>query len=345
MRPAAQPSHRWMWRSVPQTLPPPASTTTSVAVGRALPPPRGRGPGSDATLRSACTGESSHVYTPSGYTVGMNDTREYTVNGMSCGHEAAVKHEVSALEGVESSTSISRRSLSSCAVKGSTTRPSAPRSTKRRGRGAVAPERVHLDIEGMTCARARRVEKKPARRMDSAVNYATEEATVVCDPAQVEVDDLRGRLGCGYSAHLHGEATREATSTFRRLVVAVVDPHRRCSRWCRRSSSTAGSGSRSSPPRLSCSGPAGRFTGRGAQRPPRRGDDGHALSRSARSPPGAGFTVVLVAGIEAETYFEVGAVITAAHPSAATSRSGRRAGGRGTARAARARREGGARPP
>ena len=33
----------------------------------------------------------------------MSETREYTVNGMSCGHcEAAVKEEVSAVEGVES---------------------------------------------------------------------------------------------------------------------------------------------------------------------------------------------------------------------------------------------------
>jgi copper chaperone len=33
----------------------------------------------------------------------MNNTREYTVNGMSCGHcEAAVKEEVSAVSGVES---------------------------------------------------------------------------------------------------------------------------------------------------------------------------------------------------------------------------------------------------
>jgi copper chaperone CopZ len=34
---------------------------------------------------------------------GMTQTLEYTVSGMSCGHcEAAVKEEVSALEGVES---------------------------------------------------------------------------------------------------------------------------------------------------------------------------------------------------------------------------------------------------
>ena len=34
---------------------------------------------------------------------GVTQTREYTVSGMSCGHcEAAVKAELSALEGVES---------------------------------------------------------------------------------------------------------------------------------------------------------------------------------------------------------------------------------------------------
>ena len=38
-----------------------------------------------------------------GILICMNDTREYTVNGMSCGHcEAAVEEEVSALDGVES---------------------------------------------------------------------------------------------------------------------------------------------------------------------------------------------------------------------------------------------------
>ena len=88
---------------------------------------------------------------------------------------------------------------------------------------SVAPERVRLDIDGMTCAScATRVEKKLSRVEGvegSSVNYATEEAMVVYDPTQIEVDDLIEAVSAaGYSAHVHGEAAREGTSILRRLV-------------------------------------------------------------------------------------------------------------------------------
>jgi len=92
---------------------------------------------------------------------------------------------------------------------------------------SVAPERVHLDIDGMTCAScATRVEKKLSRLEGvegSSVNYATEEATVVYDPEQVEVDDLLGAVSAaGYSAHVHGGAVRERAPILHRLVVALA---------------------------------------------------------------------------------------------------------------------------
>ena len=61
IRPAAQPSQRWMWRSVPQTLAASTSTTTSVGVGRGSATSSRDSPGSDATFRSACMAESSQI--------------------------------------------------------------------------------------------------------------------------------------------------------------------------------------------------------------------------------------------------------------------------------------------
>jgi Cu+-exporting ATPase len=79
----------------------------------------------------------------------------------------------------------------------------------------------------MTCAScATRVEKKLSRVSgveDCAVNYATEEATVVYDPTTVELDDLVEAVSAaGYSAHVHGESAREVSSVVRRLAVAVA---------------------------------------------------------------------------------------------------------------------------
>jgi P-type Cu+ transporter len=70
----------------------------------------------------------------------------------------------------------------------------------------AAPERVRLEIEGMTCAScAARIEKKLNRLdgVEATVNYATEEAAVAFDPARVELEQLiRTVEAIGYGAAL-----------------------------------------------------------------------------------------------------------------------------------------------
>jgi Cu+-exporting ATPase len=95
----------------------------------------------------------------------------------------------------------------------------------------AAPERVRLDLEGMTCAScATRIEKKLSR-VDGvevcSVNYATEEAAVAYDPTRAEIGDLIHAIeAAGYGAHLHDVRadvdTDASTPLLRRLVVAVA---------------------------------------------------------------------------------------------------------------------------
>ncbi len=92
------------------------------------------------------------------------------------------------------------------------------------------PERIQLELEGMTCAScAARIERKlnKLEGVEAAVNYATEEAAVEYDPRRIGVDDLiRAVEAAGYGAALpvQGEGEDEdATSGLRRrLVLAVV---------------------------------------------------------------------------------------------------------------------------
>ena len=249
-----------------------------------------------------------------------------------------------------------QRSSWSCAAKDSTTPPSAPRSTKRvtrRRELPSPPERVRLDIDGMTCAScATRVEKKLSRVEGvegSSVNYATEEATVVYDPKHVEVDDLLEAVSAaGYCAHVHGEAVARKEP--------IAPPARRRAR-AHRAAHAARDGAAAPVRRVGVGGAGARHAGRALgglavpprgrpQRPPRRGRRWTRSSRSARSPPGRGRPSSSLAGIEADTYFEVGAVITTLIlvgrylEERAKSRAGAAA-----ARAARARRKGGARAP
>jgi len=93
----------------------------------------------------------------------------------------------------------------------------------------AAPERIRLDVEGMTCAScAARIEKKLSRVEGvevCAVNYATEEASVEFDPQRVDVDDLiRAVVAAGYGAHLHSDvAEPDGTGPLlKRLVAAAV---------------------------------------------------------------------------------------------------------------------------
>jgi Cu+-exporting ATPase len=70
----------------------------------------------------------------------------------------------------------------------------------------AAPERVRLELEGMTCAScAARIEKKlnKLEGVEASVNYATEEASVTFDPARVQLEQLiRTVEAIGYGAAL-----------------------------------------------------------------------------------------------------------------------------------------------
>ena len=89
--------------------------------------------------------------------------------------------------------------------------------------------RVDLALEGMTCAAcANRIERKLNKLdgVDASVNYATEQAAVSFDPAQVAVSDLLGAVeAAGYRAALAseaGESVDRADAVRRRLVVAAA---------------------------------------------------------------------------------------------------------------------------
>ena len=172
------------------------------------------------------------------------------------------------------STSTSRRRSRSTVVSDGPLDDAAVRGRRRRGRlragrptGPAAPMTarpdpdVELVIGGMTCAScAARIEKK-LNRMDgvtATVNYATEKAQVSFDAgvaaedlvATVEATGLHRRAArCRRGPPTRPSRRRAATPTARlrqRLVVcgACAVPGRRCWRWCRRCSSTTGSGSR-----------------------------------------------------------------------------------------------------
>ena len=89
-------------------------------------------------------------------------------------------------------------------------------------------ERVRLDLEGMTCAScASRIERKlnKLEGVEATVNYATDEAAVTFDPSEVAVADLLAAVeAAGYHAALDGEsAEADPVGTLRkRLIVAGV---------------------------------------------------------------------------------------------------------------------------
>ena len=92
-----------------------------------------------------------------------------------------------------------------------------------------APDRVQLEIEGMTCAAcATRIEKKLNRLdgVEATVNFATEEAAVSFDARQLDVETLIEAVATiGYHATLAGQGDRGADPTTmlrHRLVVAAV---------------------------------------------------------------------------------------------------------------------------
>ena len=94
---------------------------------------------------------------------------------------------------------------------------------------AQTPERVHLEIEGMTCAScAARIEKKlnKLEGVAATVNYATEEAAVSFDAGRVAVDDLIAAVeAIGYHAVLPSALAdgEDPTRPLRlRLIAAAV---------------------------------------------------------------------------------------------------------------------------
>jgi Cu+-exporting ATPase len=99
----------------------------------------------------------------------------------------------------------------------------------------AAPERVRLDIEGMTCTScAARIERKLNKLdgVEASVNYATDQASVEFDPARVQLDHLiRTVEAIGYGAALPraaadvtqaGEPDDALRMLRRRLVGAAV---------------------------------------------------------------------------------------------------------------------------
>jgi Cu+-exporting ATPase len=99
----------------------------------------------------------------------------------------------------------------------------------------AAPDRIHLELEGMTCAAcAARIERKLNKLdgVEAAVNYATEQATVSFDRTRVDVEALVGAVeAIGYGAALPRAAadaaqavsSDRATGRLRpRLLVAAV---------------------------------------------------------------------------------------------------------------------------
>jgi Cu+-exporting ATPase len=99
----------------------------------------------------------------------------------------------------------------------------------------AAPDRVHLEIEGMTCAAcAARIERK-LNKLDgvvAGVNYATEAATVSFDRTRIDVEELIATVeATGYGAALpraageHAQAESSMRGSPRlwvRLVVSAV---------------------------------------------------------------------------------------------------------------------------
>jgi P-type Cu+ transporter len=97
---------------------------------------------------------------------------------------------------------------------------------------ATAPERVRLELDGMTCAScAARIEKKLNRidGIEATVNFATAEATVSYDPERVRTDDIVATVnGIGYGATIaaphaaHDHGSDDARPVLRRLIVSTA---------------------------------------------------------------------------------------------------------------------------
>ena len=184
---------------------------------------------------------------------------------------------------------------------------------------AADTERVRLALGGMTCAScAARIERTLNKLdgVEAAVNFATDEAAVSFDPVRLSVTDLIAAVeATGYTAALPQDVVDEDGATRllkRRLVVAIalsaplvllamVSPLQ-FSNWEWLA--------------LTLSAPVVGWSGIGFHRAALKNARHGAASMDTLISLGtlAAFlwsTIVLVGGLNADTYFEVGAVITA----------------------------------
>jgi len=181
-----------------------------------------------------------------------------------------------------------------------------------------SPERVQLEIEGMTCAScATRIEKKLNKLdgVEATVNYATEEAAVSFDPAQVDTDALIAAVeAAGYHAALPSDVVTGADPgrlLRRRLQVAVIlsvplamlamIPPLQFSGWEWVALAL------STPVVFWAGWPFHRAAFQTARHRAATMDTLISIGTLAAS---LWSTVVLVGSLDADTYFEVGAVIT-----------------------------------
>jgi Cu+-exporting ATPase len=93
---------------------------------------------------------------------------------------------------------------------------------------AAPPRELRLDLEGMTCAScAARIEKRlnKLEGVEATVNFATEQATVRCDPA-LSLDDLVEAVeSAGYRAHVaagHHHDDESPAVLWRRVALAAL---------------------------------------------------------------------------------------------------------------------------
>jgi P-type Cu+ transporter len=181
--------------------------------------------------------------------------------------------------------------------------------------GAVTPVRTRLPIEGMTCAScAARIERKlnKLEGVEASVNYATEEATVSYDPARTEAADLVHAVeAAGYGVRGGLEAADAVTPLRRRLGVAItltvpvtlmaMIPPLQFAGW------EWVAGALATPVVFWSGWP---FHSGALRNLRHRSASMDMLISLGTLAAWTWSTVVLVGGIDADTYFEVGAVIT-----------------------------------
>jgi len=185
--------------------------------------------------------------------------------------------------------------------------------------GPAADERVRLDIGGMTCAAcAARIERKlnKLEGVEASVNFATDQATVAFDASHLSVADLIKTVeDTGYTAALpsaHEYAVDSTDALRRRLVLAIVlsiplvvmamIPPAQFAGW--------------EWVAFALSAPVIFWSGFGFHRAALKNARHRAATMDTLISLGtlAAFVwsaVVLIGGLAADTYFEVGAVITA----------------------------------